>query len=297
MSTTIHTTEPLYTYVATLLSPFAHGAGSSGNTRLLRTHEVIQPDGSTAQVPFLSAASIRHGIRDALAWRVIRACWEPGEMTKPQVDLLWSGGAISSTGAQVDLDMQRRVDELLPTLSLMGYAARSGIHEGVARFSDAILVCAENAWRLPGDVAAARPRRSGAYRGEEFGTRHDTATTGAASMIAPPDTLTGGSVDSVQMIFDTQVLLAGAQLYGTIDLTPAASTEHFLCLAAGIGLWMDGGAAHLGASTHTGYGKASINLRSRDGEVTDLSASIDWLDGHLRDHRDAVRSLVNEVTR
>ena len=57
--------------VATLTSPFHHGAGSSGNTSILRTQDVIQPDGTAARVPFLSAASVRHALRDALAWHLV----------------------------------------------------------------------------------------------------------------------------------------------------------------------------------------------------------------------------------
>lgn len=294
--TEVHTMKPAFKYVATLTSPFAHGAGNSGNTRLLRTQEVIQPDGTTTQVPFLSAASIRHGIRSSLAWRIADACWSPGEMTKAQVDLLWSGGAISSTGAQVDLDLQRRVADLLPHLACLGYAARSDIYEGVVRVSDAILVCAENAWRTPDDVAATRQRRAAAYRGEEFGTRHDTASTPAARMIQPPDTLAPVTVSSTQMIFDTQVLLPGAALYGTIGLTAAATASQRVAVLAGIGLWAPGGVAFLGASTHTGYGQATIDWRGTIDD-DDLTAAVVDLDEHLARHRAEIRDLVDEVTR
>ncbi|MDU7935155.1 MAG: hypothetical protein E7J54_31625 [Pseudomonas aeruginosa] len=296
MSTTVATMHPQYQYVATLTSPFAHGAGSSGNTRLLRTHEVVQPDDTTIQVPFLSGASIRHGIRNALAWRIASTCCEPGTMTKAQVDLLWSGGAISSTGAQVDLELQRRVSELLPALSVLGYAAHSDIHEGTARVSDAILVCAENAFRLPSDVAQARPRRAGAYRGEEFGTRHDTASTQQARMIAQPDTLDGGSISSTQMIFDTQVLLAGSQLYGTISLTPAATEEQRASILAGIGLWAHDGVAYLGASTNTGYGAALIDWRGTL-DAAEVDSAIGALDTHLHGHSSDIRELLAEVAR
>ncbi len=294
MSTTISTTQPKIQYVATLTSPFAHGAGSSGNTRLLRTHEVIAPDDTTVQVPFLSGASIRHGIRSALAWRIASTCCEPATMTKAQVDLLWSGGAISSTGAQVDLDLQRRVRDLLPALSVMGYSAHSDIYEGTARVSDAILVCAENAFRLPEDVASARPRRAGAYRGEEFGTRHDIASTQASRMIKEPDTLDGGSIDSTQMIFDSQVLLPGSQLWGSIGFTPAATAEQQKALIAGIGLWSPEGIAHLGASTNTGYGSAVMDWRGTlSGD--DLREAVGWLDDGLHEHASDIRDLLIEV--
>ena len=296
MTTTIATIHPQYQDVSTLTSPFAHGAGSSGNTRLLRTHEVISDGDTTVQIPFLSGASIRHGIRSALAWRIASACFKPGDMTKAQVDLLWSGGAISSTGAQVDLDLQRRVRDLLPALSVLGYAAHSDIYEGTARVSDAILVCAENAFRLPEQVAGQRARRAGAYRGEEFGTRHDTASTQASRMIAAPDTLDGGTIESTQMIFDTQVLLPGSQLWGTIGITPAATVEQQVALQAGIGLWAPGGVAHLGASTNAGYGAATLDWRDSLTQPV-IDESVAWLDTSLHDNAAAIRDLIAEVAR
>ena len=72
MTTTIKpdTTSTRIAYTATLLSPLHHGAGTSGNTARLRTQEVVQPDGSIAHIPFLSAASIRHALRERLAWHL-----------------------------------------------------------------------------------------------------------------------------------------------------------------------------------------------------------------------------------
>lgn len=290
---TITTTAPLYRYRATLTAPFAHGAGNAGNTRLLRTQDVVLPDGTAARVPFLSAGSIRHGLRDALAWHMADTLHLDGALTKAGVDLLWSGGAVTSTGAQVDLDMQRRVDELLPGLSMMGYAARSDIHEGTLRVSDAILVCAENGWRLDPDTAALRPKRAAAYRGEEFGTRHDTASTMAARMIASPDTLDAPAVTTTQMIYDTQVLVSGAMLAGSITLTPAATDTHRRVLLATLGLWAPNGHVRLGASTATGYGAADIEWLT---DTTGQAEAIDWLTSHTRDNAEAITALIAEVS-
>lgn len=136
---------------ATLQTPFHHGAGNAGNTSLLRTQEVMDPKtGNISKVPFLSAASVRHGIREALAWHLIEhAGIEDGSLSKAAVDLLFSGGAVTSTGAKTNLDMARRVEQYLPMLSLLGYAAQSDIVSGTLRASDLMLVCAENNWRCP----------------------------------------------------------------------------------------------------------------------------------------------------
>ena len=194
-------------YTAHLLSEFHHGAGSQGNTSLLRTMPIAQPDGTVASVPFLSGASVRHGLRDALAWHLARVLdLQPGSLTKAAVDLLWTGGAVTKTGAETDLGMARRVEDQLPTLATLGYAAQSDITSGTLRASNALLVCAESAAVLP-HLPAVPLRRAAAYRGEKFGTRHDVASSPVGRLVAIADDLVG---TSVSLSLDGRVLAIGA---------------------------------------------------------------------------------------
>lgn len=182
MTTITPTPQTTINLTIDLTAPFHHGAGTAGNTSLLRTQDVVQPDGTVSRVPFLSAASIRHALRDALAWHTAHTLdIEPGTLSKGTVDLLWTGGAVSSTGAKTDLDMMRRVEEHYPALSMLGYAAKSDIITGTLRASDLILVCQENDWRLPKHLRGAR--RAAAYRTEEFGPRHITGIRAEESRI------------------------------------------------------------------------------------------------------------------
>ena len=270
---------------ATLLSPFHHGAGSSGNTSLLRTQDVVQPDGTVAYVPFLSAASIRHALRDALAWHTANTIGiEYHSLTKTAVDLLWTGGAVSSTGAKTDLEMMRRVEEQYPILSTLGYAAQSDIITGTLRASDMILVCKENDFRLPAELQGAH--RAAAYRAEEFGTRHDQATSPAGRYIELADAL-----DTAQMIWDTQVLATGSRLYGEITLTPAATDAHQTVLGAALALWAPERETFLGAKTAQGYGRARID--GLDHEAN--HKALEELTAQLTEHAAEVRELINEL--
>src|SRR5579883_2935407 len=89
----------------TLLTPLHHGAGTPGNTSLLRRQAMVAPDGDVAAQPMVSGNSLRHSLRSALAWHLARVLdIEDGGLSKPVVDLLWSGGAITRTGAQIDLE-------------------------------------------------------------------------------------------------------------------------------------------------------------------------------------------------
>ena len=278
------------TYTATLVSPLHHGAGTSGNTSLLRTQEVVTPDGRHASVPFVSAGSIRHGLRDALAWHIADTLGlTPGTLTKAQVDLLWSGGAVTTTGAETDLEMMRRVEDVLPSLAMLGYAAQSDIISGTLRASDLILVCEENAWRLPESARELPPagKRAAAYRTEEFGTRHDVASSPVARLVDAAAYIVGAK--TTQMIYDVQALKAGSVLSGHLMLTPAATEAHELVLSAAVDLWATDGMTHLGAKSATGYGQARIDGLTGGG--------LDWWTGHLNDRRDDILTLLADLTR
>lgn len=289
MTTIVPTLPTTIRYTATLLSPMHHGAGHSGNTSLLRTQEVVQPDGTIARVPFLSAASIRHALRDRLAWHLADTIGlDHGSLSKGAADLLWTGGAVTQTGAEYDLDLARRVEELAPNLAMFGYAARSNIVTGTLRASDMILVCAENASRLIDPPAHLAGQRAAAFRAEEFGTRHDQASSPVGRLVEMSDTLMG--TKTTQMIFDVQVIKTGAMLAGHVGLTAAATPAHRMVLGAAIALWAPNGVAHLGAKTATGYGEARI-----DG-IGDRTADLAAWTAHVDQHADAILAVVKELT-
>lgn len=275
----------------TLTSPLHHGAGSSGNTSLLRAHEIALPDGTHTRVPFLSANSIRHGLRDALAWHTATTLnIEDGTLPKGLVDLLWSGGAVTTTGAQVDLDLARRIEDTYPALSLLGYAAQSDIIAGTLRVSDLEVVARENAWRLPAHLTKhpGVARGVAAYRTEEFGTRHDIASSPVARFIDAAQQATG-----TQMIYDVQALKAGTTLYGRLALTPAATAAHHTVLLAALALWAPDGVVQLGAKNSVGFGSARVEGIEHDAARDALAQ---WTQ-HLTARREEIIPLLTEVSK
>lgn len=285
-------------WTATLTAPLHHGAGTSGNTSLLRTQEVVLPDGGSALVPFVSGNSVRHGLRAALAWHLVRLlAVADGTLTKAVVDLLWSGGALTKTGATADLSLAREVGRLLPQLALLGYSAGADMVAGTLHVSHLHLVCAENRWRLPADLAdgphAARP--AAAYRGEEFGTRHDTAGGPTDRLVAerldPPDTN--------QMIYDLQVVKPGAVLSGTVHVTCAATAAQRDALTVAVDEYApaptDGRrTVQLGAKNAVGFGEATAALDLTPVD-TDGGARTRH-EQHLVANRDEVLSLLDRLT-
>lgn len=275
---------------STALEPIHHGAGTSGNTQLLRMQQIINPDtGKQVRVPFISGNSMKHRIRyHAVQYALDVLGLEDHTLSKREVDLLFSGGHLSKSGTAINLQRARRLEEMFPALSLCGYSAGNVMTESKIRVSHLHLVCAENAWRMPKDLRGVTLAscRSGAMRGEEFGTRHDVGMRNATIRLLDSEEAkrlseaksaklekakrsktkdTKDKSDSSQMIYDFQVVSAGAQFWGSVwfdeltDLELAALASAFHYGSAG----KDGDRTlmHVGAKAAVGFGLMSVELR------------------------------------
>ncbi len=287
----------------TLLSPLHHGAGTAGNTgntSLLRRQSMVAPDGDVTAQPMVSGNSLRHSLRSALAWHLTRTLDIPdGSLSKPVVDLLWSGGAITRTGAQVDLERGRHVEELTPWLTLMGYSAGSDMVAGSLYVNHAHLVCAENAWRC-GERARALPqarKRGGSMVGEEFGTRHDVAGTAVDRLIGGGGELLAAPPATTQMIYDMHVVMPGAALDGSLEVTAAATAAQraVLLVALDEAAPLVGGerVIRLGAKAAVGFGRARLEADLT--ALGDLEGARAWWEEHLTGRRDEVLGLLTEL--
>ena len=268
-------------------------------TQRLRACDILLPDARRRAVPFISGASIRHSLRAALAWHLARTLEVPaGSLSKLVVDLLWSGGSLTSTGSGADLAMSRRVHSTAPHLGAFGYSARSDIVAGTLTVRNANLVCRENAGRLPPRLAG-HPHaalRSGAMKGFEFGTRHDVAGTAVDRYIALLDGAEAAP-KTTQMIFDLQVLKPGSTLWGAFILE-VPTLGHIAALATAIGLAApvrDGRREMtLGGKRSTGYGTCLVEV----GDLTpaDIAAYRREYEAHLLARRGEIVGLLREVT-
>lgn len=296
--TSLHAAQDVKIPLAlTALSPISHGAGSKGNTQLLRTHDVLDPDHNVTAAPYVSGSSIRHSLRAELGWHLVRALELPGQsLPKPVVDLLWSGGAISTTGSQADLSQIRRVHQLIPGLGLLGYSAKSDIVAGTLWVRHAELVCWENSTRLPGRLAdhPLASRGSGGLRTEDFSTRRDVVGTPVDRFIAAAE---GELWDSTQMIWDTQYIGIGSVLYTTVELsTPTLGHTAALATALDLAAPLEDGmrVLHLGGKRASGHGACAVDSPELDS--CDLASWRARYDDHLAAHREEILALLSEVT-
>jgi len=287
----------------TALEPISHGAGNAGNTQLLRTQDVVLPDGRRLAVPYVSGNSLRHSLRAGLAWHLCRTLdLDGGALSKRVIDLLWSGGALTTTGNQVDLGLNRRVMTHLHGLSAMGYSARSDIVAGTLYVDNLHLVCAENLWRLPAHLHN-HPHAElscAAMRSDSFGVRHDTASTPVERYLSTdPDQLLdlGAPLTTTQMIYDLETIRPGAVLVGGLHLQ-APTRGHSAALAAALAevapLNSDGRRLiSLGGKRGTGFGVCQLDIDLRPlGDVDDLTAAYTE---HVTTHRDDIAALLTEV--
>jgi hypothetical protein len=319
-------------WTATALDPIHHGAGSEGNTQILRMQEVMLPDGTPARVPFISGNSLKHMMRDGGVRFALEAMGvQTGTLSKAVVDLLFSGGALTKSGTSVNLAHARDVATLFPILSVCGYAAGNFMQASKVRVEHLHLVCLENAWRLP-DAITSIPQsrvRAAAFRGEEFGTRHEPtreprvfalltdADRGARLRQLTGDVKAGEPEKSQQMYYEFQTVAAGSVWFGgmafdDLSIFELASLRSSLERSADNAA-VDGALVyHIGAKGSIGYGRMAFRfdggLRSTVspptfsaaegimpmGQSADMDAMAAYVT-HLREHKDEIIGTLEAI--
>lgn len=316
-------------YTATAIDPIHHGAGTEGNTQLLRTQDVMLDDGTPARVPFVSGNSIKHMIRDGGVRFAMEAMGvQAGTLTKQVVDLLFSGGALTKSGSAVNLARAREIADRFPILSLCGYSAGNFMQESKINVSHLHLVCAENAYRIPPGLAddPQAKNRAMAARAEEFGTRHEPTRNHSVFGLLTDEhreeqlkTLAiskDKKKRSQQMIYDFEVVRPGTKWFGDIifddlsqmELVALRSALERACIERrGNGLLF-----HIGAKSSVGMGRMVFEFNGgfREGlstpsfspneAIVPMNGDVDkdtmaaYVE-YLRDHHDDIIKILEEV--
>ena len=135
----------------TLLQPLSHISESVGNQTNLRTMKVTDLEGNPSEVFTLSGNSLRN--------RILRRCGIDSFLSQIGVQVsptmhhaLFCGGAIDG-GTGNDLDLDKKIRQLLPCLSVLGTAKPKGLFgvsdaqmvHGRINIGDAYLACVESA--------------------------------------------------------------------------------------------------------------------------------------------------------
>lgn len=140
-----------YEFLLEAAQPIAHHSENLGNHSIIARRRVRQPDGTFADVPVISADTMRHGMREASAYAFLDAAGLSCNLSEAALRLLFSGGMVTSRGdsGAVNLDEYRQLCELCPPLALFGGCASSRIIPGRLFVEDAVLLCGEHAHFAP----------------------------------------------------------------------------------------------------------------------------------------------------
>lgn len=274
--------------LATALEPVVHGAGTVGNVSKQRLQTIINPQtGEESSIPFISGNSIKHMIREHGARFALRAMQVPdGALSKAVIDLLFSGGSLTKSGASVNLRESRQLCELFPIVGICGYGAGNAMMASKIAVDHWHLVCEENAWRMPEPLRAlpTASKRSGLFRDEEFKVRHDALRDPHIARMLLPEKLEeidarkavklkkgqAGEApekdrDSAQMIAEFQVVRPGAQFWGCVtfrDLSPLELAALTSALSDACEGTMDADFVYrVGAQTRGGMGRVKVSFK------------------------------------
>jgi hypothetical protein len=272
---------------ATCETPLAHGAdGKAGNATLFRRIDVLATNGAHMVLPYYSGNAVRGQMRDLLADHLLTSLGLPADRSKPAVALwffyaLYSGGALEEKSdatkalkkqlgdnGAIRSDGIRVFRDMLPGLSLLGCALGNRVLPGHVQFADLRPVCAE--WGT-GKTPVAE------LLTWEFLTRREDHEDHA---------------EHHGMIANTEVLRAGAELEGGVDMD--ASMPEIERSALGCGLKLLAARGMLGAENRRGFGRLRFDIQG----APDAAPYEAWLAEHkpaIIDYLDKIGAAVKPV--
>lgn len=143
----------LYQFILQAVQPIAHHSETVGNQAIAFRRKVRLPDGSWAHVPCITGDTMRHAMREAMAYAFLDAAGllTDTRLSEAALRLLFAGGMITgrSDGKTVKLDTYREMCELMPAIALLGGCAGNRCIPGRLTCEDAVLICNETRHLVP----------------------------------------------------------------------------------------------------------------------------------------------------
>jgi hypothetical protein len=237
-------------------TPLAHGGDTkAGNATLFRRMDVLSNTKHVLNLPYYAGNAIRGQVRDLLADHFLQSLDIIPNKTNPSIELwffhcLYAGGALEEAskataaiskfaGATAQkAESIKIIRDMMPALSLLGFAVGNRILSGRCGFGDWRPVCKEWGY-LNTNIAAGDliewvflTRRED-HEGHEDGK-------------------------NVSMIANTECLKIGTELSGGADISAHASEIEKGALAKGLQLLQDRG--HIGAENRRDLGGIKIEF-------------------------------------
>lgn len=310
----------------TALTALAHNGGESfGTESKFRRVNIIDALGEEASVPEISGNAMRGLLRDLVHAHLCRAIGygEDGKgLTLPAFHFLFSGGGLHAAQNGLDIAQIKRLRAALPTVALFGGGIGNALIPGKLKCGAAILACLENAARLPASMAAhpALKRTCWSYLSQEMNTRKDDSKNPERQELLEPKVrlLLEQGADakraakaagsdraaepgaSAQMMYQTEVLIAGSVLSWVVTLEDVTDVEWEAFLVALAELsrkpW-------IGGKSGTGHGEfrmeclnwTEVNQRIAPASVAVAAPAGSAYAAHLAANADAIRAALVEI--
>lgn len=234
--------------IAEALEPIHHGGDKSGNEVLYRTAPVWV-DGVAEDVPIVSGNAVKHLNREGASRFALAATGidDDGDLTREEINLLFSGGTLTKSGQTVKLSEAREVEKALPGLGLHGYACGNVMQEAQVAFSSLELLCDATQHKHRETVETYAPEfldrfddTPDDYLRGYFGTNHEPSRRRGMRDLMHPDvrealekSVSDGDDKSSQMIFGYQCLIPGSVLVGSITLKNGVRPQELQALRSG----------------------------------------------------------------
>jgi len=274
--------------IARAQSPIHHGGDTVGNVQQFRRHQV-RHGGESWPVPYVSGNSQKSANRRAAAWFSLAALGldEEANLSRKEIQLLLSGGAMTGAGQSTRLDDARAAEEVVPALGLHGYAAGNAMQESQVRTDFFELYCKETAHKYVDEIAEYAPHLDNA--GEEYaseylatywGTRHEPTRNREVRELMPTEEreeleakISDASEDkgkgdekSSQMIYEFECLQPGAVLVGGYTFANGIKKRELQAFRSAFtwaseGRGPNGGLLlRMGGKSAVGFGKVEVTL-------------------------------------
>lgn len=316
--------------IVTALESISHNGGQSfGITSKLRREKFVQPDGSIEEVPVISGNGMRGMLRDRGMVHMCRTLGygvndESGQvigLTLPAFYFLFSGGILTSeAGRGLDIDLARKMRDLIPLVGMFGGAMGNQIMPGKIKVGKMMPIVQETAHLIPARFVSESPASIWEYLQEEMYTRKDDEKNEHLRQLIAPETrlLLTAKVEAKrikteagkpqddtgehqQMRYYVETIAAGTPMYWKLvleDVTEVEFEAFLTCLSEFARF------PYIGGKSGVGMGKVKVafddwykidpNLRDADGKAVGKPIGTLYAD-HLRERGADIRQALNEI--
>ncbi len=266
----------------TALSPCHHGGNDkTGSTVNLNRQKWIV-DGEPADIPYISGNSIRGVLRRLLFRDMLRRLNHEIDVSngggRRLYHALFSGGTLEQARNKDagfnNLELKRRIYDLMPPARLFGFAFGNQLLEGTLKVGQILPVCTELADFIPAEL---KPRLSVfSLIAQRFHTRKDDLVNAERDE----------GEASHQMLVDYEIFVAGTVFYHDFRLEDATSLDKST-LAAMLDAWQ--AKPYLGAKSATGLGQVRLSYQFGDNTAGEY---YQFLETNAKD----IGGLLNELS-